>query len=182
MAELVVAGKVLYLGLSEASPTTIRRAHSVHPISALQSEWSLFNREPEASVLPTVRELGIGFVPFSPLGRGFLTGKFTDPDAFGPNDLRSVIPRFYRDNFAHNLGLVERLSEIAARVNCTPGQLSLAWLLAQGTDVIPIPGTKSRRHLEENNGALEVELSSHDLAELDGLFPLGSVAGRATRT
>ena len=177
MAELVVAGKVRYLGLSEASAATVRRAHAVHPISALQSEWSLFNREPETAVLPTIRELGIGFVPFSPLGRGFLTGRFRDPDAFGPDDLRSVIPRFYRENFTLNLKLVDRLSVVVARKGCTPAQLALAWLLAQGSDVVPIPGTKTRRHLEENNGSLDVMLSSYDLAELEALLPLGAVVG-----
>lgn len=177
MAELVAAGKVRYLGLSEASPATIRRAHAVHPMSALQSEWSLNNREPESEVLPTVRELDIGFVPFSPLGRGILTARFTENDSFPSEDLRSVIPRYYAKNLPHNLALVRRLSAIAARKDCTSGQLALAWLLAQGDDVVPIPGTKTRRHLEENVAALEVVLSPDDLAELDELFRLGAVAG-----
>ncbi len=173
MAELVGAGKVRYLGLSEASAATIRRAHAVHPITALQSEWSLFNREPEETVLPTLRELGIGFVPFSPLGRGFLTGEITSTDDFGPDDFRRHNPRFQGDNFTRNLQLVDRVVEMAADKGCTPGQLALAWLLAQGDDVVPIPGTKRRRYLEENVGALEVTLSADDLSRIDELLPIG---------
>jgi len=177
MGELVAAGKVRYLGLSEASPATIRRAHAVHPISALQSEWSLFNREPEETVLPALRQLGIGFVPFSPLGRGFLTGEITSPDDFGPDDFRRTNPRFQGDNFDHNLELVTRVTEMAAAKGCTPGQLALAWLIAQGGDVAPIPGTKRRRYLEENVAALHVTLTPQDLARIDELMPVGAASG-----
>jgi aryl-alcohol dehydrogenase-like predicted oxidoreductase len=177
MAELVAAGKVRHLGLSEASAATIRRAHATHPIAALQSEWSLFNREPEETVLPALRELGIGFVPFSPLGRGFLTGQITSPDDFGPDDMRRHNPRFQGENFDRNLQLVERVREMAAVKGCTPGQLALAWLVAQGTDVVPIPGTKRRTYLEENVGALDVTISPADLARLDDLLPAGSASG-----
>ena len=176
MAGLVAAGKVRYLGLSEASASTIRRAHEVHPITALQSEWSLFNRDPERTVLPTLRELGIGFVPFSPLGRGFLTGDVTTPD-FGADDMRRNNPRLQGDNFTRNLELVDRLHDLAAAKQCTPGQLALAWLVAQGDDVVPIPGTKRRRYLEENVAALDVTLSPGDLAQLDELLPVGSAVG-----
>jgi len=177
MSELVAAGKVRYLGLSEASAATIRRAHAVHPISALQSEWSLFNREPEETVLPTLRELGIGFVPFSPLGRGFLTGELTTPDDFGLDDLRRGNPRFQGENFARNLQLVSRVTGMAADKGCTSGQLALAWLVAQGDDVSPIPGTKRRRYLEENVGALEVTLAPDDLSRIDELLPIGAASG-----
>jgi aryl-alcohol dehydrogenase-like predicted oxidoreductase len=177
MAELVGAGKVRYLGLSEASPANIGRAHATHPISALQSEWSLFNREPEESVLATVRRLGIGFVPFSPLGRGFLTGALTTPEAFAASDSRLSKPRFQGDNFVRNQRLVKLVVQMAADKGCTPGQLALAWLVAQGGDVVPIPGTKRRRYLEENVDALDVTLSAGDLARVDALLPLGSVAG-----
>jgi len=177
MAELVAAGKVRYLGLSEASAATIRRAHATHPISALQSEWSLFNREPEETVLPTLRELGIGFVPFSPLGRGFLTGEITTPDDFGPGDLRLTNPRFQGENFTRNIRLVDRVTHMAADKGCTPGQLALAWLMAQGGDVVPIPGTKRRRYLQENVGALDVTLSAGDLARIEELVPVGAAAG-----
>jgi aryl-alcohol dehydrogenase-like predicted oxidoreductase len=177
MADLVAAGKVRYLGLSEASAATIRRAHATHPITALQSEWSLFNREPEETVLPTLRELGIGFVPFSPLGRGFLTGEITTPDDFGPDDFRRSNPRFQGENFARNLELVDRVTQMAADKGCTPGQLALAWLVVQGGDVVPIPGTKRRRYLEDNVGALDVILSADDLARIDELLPVGAVAG-----
>lgn len=177
MAELVDAGKVRYLGLSEASAATIRRAHATHPITALQSEWSLFNREPEETVLPILRELGIGFVPFSPLGRGFLTGEITTADDFGPDDLRRNNPRFQGENFTRNLLLVDRVTKMAKDKGCTPGQLALAWLVAQGTDVVPIPGTKRRRYLEENVGALDVNLSADDLATIDDLVPVGAVVG-----
>jgi aryl-alcohol dehydrogenase-like predicted oxidoreductase len=177
MAELVGAGKVRYLGLSEASPANIARAHAAHPITALQSEWSLFNREPEESVLATVRRLGIGFVPFSPLGRGFLTGALTTPEAFAANDSRLSKPRFQGDNFVRNQRLVKLVVQMAADKGCTPGQLALAWLVAQGGDVVPIPGTKRLRYLEENVAALDVTLSADDLARVDALLPLGSVAG-----
>jgi aryl-alcohol dehydrogenase-like predicted oxidoreductase len=177
MAELVAAGKVRYVGLSEASAATIRRAHATHPITALQSEWSLFNREPEETVLPTVRELGIGFVPFSPLGRGFLTGEITTPDDFGPDDFRLTNPRFQGENFTRNLQLVDRITQMAADKGCTPSQLALAWLVAQGGDVVPIPGTKRRRYLDENVGALDVTLSADDLTRIDELIPLGAVTG-----
>jgi aryl-alcohol dehydrogenase-like predicted oxidoreductase len=177
MGELVAGGKVRYLGLSEASAATIRRAHATHPITALQSEWSLFNREPEETVLPALRELGIGFVPFSPLGRGFLTGEITTSEDFAPDDFRRSNPRFQGENFARNLQLVERVTQMAGDKDCTPGQLALAWLVAQGRDVAPIPGTKRRRYLEENVAALEVSLSADDLARIDELLPVGSAAG-----
>jgi aryl-alcohol dehydrogenase-like predicted oxidoreductase len=177
MAELVTAGKVRYLGLSEASAATIRRAHATYPISALQSEWSLFNRDPEQTVLATVRELGIGFVPFSPLGRGFLTGGMTTPDDFSPDDFRLTNPRFQGDNFTRNLELVNGVTQMAAAKGCTPAQLALAWLVAQGADVVPIPGTKRRRYLEENIGALDVTLSTGELARIDELLPVGAIAG-----
>ncbi len=177
MAELVAAGKVRYLGLSEASPATIRRAHATHPITALQSEWSLFERTPEVTVLPTLRELGIGFVPFSPLGRALLTGQVKTADEFGPDDFRRHNPRFQGENFDRNLELVTRVQEMAAAKGCTPGQLALAWLLAQGADVVPIPGTKRRTYLEENVGAASVPVTGSDLAEIDALMPVGAVVG-----
>jgi aryl-alcohol dehydrogenase-like predicted oxidoreductase len=177
MAELVAAGKVRYLGLSEASAATIRRAHAVHPITALQSEWSLFNREPEETVLPTLRELGIGFVPFSPLGRGFLTGEITSTDDFAPDDFRRHNPRFQGDNFTRNLRLVDRVVEMATDKGCTPGQLALAWLVAQGGDIVPIPGTKRRRYLDENVHALDLTLSPDDLVRIDELLPAGAITG-----
>jgi aryl-alcohol dehydrogenase-like predicted oxidoreductase len=177
MAELVSAGKVRYLGLSEASAATIRRAHATHPITALQSEWSLFNREPETTVLPTLRELGIGFVPFSPLGRGFLTGQIPRPEDLGPDDFRLANPRFQGENFSRNLDLAERVTQMAVDKRCTPGQLALAWLVAQGNDVVPIPGTKRRRYLDDNVGALDVKISQDDLAKIDEILPDGAVAG-----
>jgi len=177
MADLVAQGKVRYLGLSEASAATIRRAHAVHPISALQSEWSLFHREPEESVLPTLRELGIGFVPFSPLGRGFLTGEIKSPDDFAPNDFRRHNPRFQGDNFTRNLQLVDRVVHMAGEKGCTPSQLALAWLVAQGDDIVPIPGTKRRRYLEENVAALDVTFDAGDMARIDELVPVDAVAG-----
>jgi len=177
MAGLVAAGKVRHLGLSEASARTIRRAHATHPIAALQSEWSLFCRDPEAEVLPTLRELGIGFVPFSPLGRGLLTGGITSTAALTADDFRRHNPRFQGDNFDHNLELVERVRAVAAAKGCTPGQLALAWLVAQGTDVAPIPGTKRRRYLEENVGALDVSLTPADLAHLDEQVPVDAPSG-----
>ena len=177
MAELVSAGKVRFLGLSEAGAETIRRAHAVHPISALQSEYSLWSRDIEDEIRPALAELGIGLVPYSPLGRGFLTGAITSPDDFAENDFRRVNPRFQGANFTKNLELVERVKEIAREQNCTPGQLALAWVLAQGDDVVPIPGTKRRRYLEENVGATEVELSAEDLARIDEVAPAGVAAG-----
>jgi aryl-alcohol dehydrogenase-like predicted oxidoreductase len=177
MASLVAEGKVRHLGLSEASPATIRRAHAVHPIAALQSEWSLFNREPEETVLPTLRQLGIGFVPFSPLGRGFLSGEITSTDSFGPDDFRRSNPRYIGENFTRNLQLVDRVKKLAASKGCSPSQLALAWLVAQGTDVAPIPGTKRRTYLSENVGALSVLLTAGDLAEIDELLPVGAVTG-----
>jgi aryl-alcohol dehydrogenase-like predicted oxidoreductase len=177
MAELVQAGKVRHLGLSEAAPETIRRAHATHPITALQSEYSLWSRDPEAEILPTVRELGIGFVAYSPLGRGFLSGRFRSPDDIPEGDFRRGHPRFQGDNFGRNLDLVERVQELAAEKAVTPGQLALAWVLAQGEDVVPIPGTTRVGHLEENAAAVEVELTPDDLAELEAVFPAGAAAG-----
>ncbi len=178
MSELVEAGKVRYLGLSEAAPETVRRAHAVHPISALQSEYSLFTRDVEDEVLPTLRELGIGLVAYSPLGRGFLTGAWTSMDDLPEDDTRSGrFPRFSEENFRQNLELAERVREIAAEKDATPGQLALAWLLAQGDDVVPIPGTKRREYLEENAGAVEVELTGEDLRRIEEAIPRGSVAG-----
>ncbi len=177
MSELVAAGKVRALGLSEASASTIRRAHAVHPISALQTEWSLWERSPEADVLPTTRELGIGFVPYSPLGRGFLTGEIRTPDDFPAGDFRRSVPRFQGENFTRNLALVDRVRELATEKGCTAGQLALAWLLAQGEDVVPIPGTKKRSRLEENLGAVDVVLTGEDLRRLDELAPVDSAAG-----
>jgi aryl-alcohol dehydrogenase-like predicted oxidoreductase len=167
MAELVAAGKVRHLGLSEASPSTIRRAHATHPITALQTEYSLWTRDPEDEILPTVRELGIGFVAYSPLGRGFLTGRFTSADDFGDGDFRGHHPRFAGDNLEANLQLVERVKQIAARKDVTPGQIALAWVMAQGTDIVAIPGTKRQRYLEENLAAAEVVLDADDLAWID---------------
>lgn len=177
MAELVSAGKVRYLGLSEASPETIRRAHAVHPISALQSEYSLWTRDPEDGPLPTCRELGIGLVAYSPLGRGFLTGRFRSPDGFDEGDFRGHHPRFQGENFQRNLDLVARVEEIAAGKGCTPAQLALAWVLGRGDDVVPIPGTKRRGYLEQNVGALDVELTDEDLARIEEAFPKGATAG-----
>jgi aryl-alcohol dehydrogenase-like predicted oxidoreductase len=177
LSELVQAGKVRHLGISEASAATIRRAHAVHPITALQTEWSLWTRDPEEELLPTVRELGIGFVPYSPLGRGFLTGQFASPDDFPEGDFRRHNPRFQGENFTRNLELVDRVKAMAGEKGCTPAQLALAWLLHQGDDVAPIPGTKRRTRLEENLGALDVELTADDLARLDELAPVGAAAG-----
>ena len=167
MGELVAAGKVRFLGLSEAAPETIRRAHATHPISALQSEYSIWARDPEAEILPTLRELGIGFVPYSPLGRGFLTGKLRSLDQLADDDFRRFQPRLQGDNLEANVAIVERIDALAAEKDVTPAQIALAWVHAQGEDVVPIPGTKRRRYLEENAGALELELSDDDLAELD---------------
>jgi aryl-alcohol dehydrogenase-like predicted oxidoreductase len=177
MAELVQQGKVRHLGLSEAAPTTIRRAHAVHPITALQTEYSLWTRDPEEEILPTVRELGIGFVPYSPLGRGFLTGRFQRTDDLAEDDFRRGHPRFQGANLERNLELVERARAIAAGKGVTAGQLALAWVLAQGEDVAPIPGTKRVRYLEENAGALDVELGEDDLRALEEAAPRGAASG-----
>jgi len=171
MAELVQAGKVKHLGLSEASPATIRRAHAVHPITALQSEYSLWSRDPEGDLLSTLRELGIGFVPYSPLGRGFLTGQFKTPEDIPEGDFRRNNPRFQGDNFYKNLKLVEEIRTMATEKDATPGQLALAWVLAQGNDIVPIPGTKRTSYLRENVGAAEVVLTSEDLQRLDKIAP-----------
>lgn len=178
MSRLVEQGKVRYLGLSEAAPETIRRAHAVHPITALQTEYSLWSREPEQNdVLATVRELGIGFVPYSPLGRGFLTGAIRSPADFEEGDYRRNSPRFQGENFDRNLALVEQVNAIAADKGVTPGQLALAWVLAQGDDLVPIPGTKRLPYLEENLGALDVVLGAEDLARIDAVFPVDAAAG-----
>jgi len=177
MAELVTAGKVKYLGLSEAGPDTIRRAHAVHPISALQTEYSLWSRDPEEAILPLVRELGIGFVPYSPLGRGFLTGQFRSPEDIPADDYRRNAPRFQGEAFAKNLDLVKEVEAMAQEKGCTPAQLALAWVLAQGTDIVPIPGTKRRKFLEENLRALDVALSDEDLERIDRIMPPGAATG-----
>lgn len=177
MAELVQAGKVRHLGLSEASAKTIRRAHAVHPITALQTEYSLWEREPETKVFPVLAELGIGFVPYSPLGRGFLTGQIRSVDDFAPDDFRRHSPRFQGENFTRNLELVDRVKELADRKQCTPGQLALAWLLAQGEHVVPIPGTKKRERLRENLGAVDIDLGVEDLQLLEQMAPAGETAG-----
>jgi aryl-alcohol dehydrogenase-like predicted oxidoreductase len=171
MAELVQAGKILHIGLSEAAPETLRRAHAVHPITALQSEYSLWTRDPEAEVVPTCRELGIGFVAYSPLGRGFLTGRFSSQDDFADDDFRRHNPRFQDENLRANLRIVEKLKEIAAEHDVTAGQLALAWLLHQGHDVVPIPGTRKPSRLEENAAAVEIELSDDDLRRIEGELP-----------
>ena len=178
MGELVQAGKVRYLGLSEASAQTIERAHQTHPITAVQTEYSLWTRDPEQNqVLQTCDRLGIGFVPYSPLGRGFLTGSFSSPDDFEENDYRRVSPRFQGENFYKNLELVDKIKALAQDKGCTPSQLALAWVLAQGETIIPIPGTKRRKYLEENIGALEIQLSKSDLAEIEAIFPPDAAAG-----
>ncbi len=177
MAELVTAGKVKYLGLSEAAPATIRRAHAVHPISALQTEYSLWSRDPETDIMPTVRELGIGFVPYSPLGRGFLTGQFAKPEDLQEGDSRRVHPRFQGEAFAKNLDLVAAIKNVASDKGCTPAQLALAWVLAQGEDIVPIPGTKRRTYLDDNLGALGVVLDEEDLRHIDAVLPRGSAQG-----
>src|SRR4029078_5674718 len=177
MAELVEEGKVRYLGLSEAAPDTIRRAQKVHPIAALQTEYSLWSRDPEGELLNTVRELGIGFVAYSPLGRGFLTAKIASLDDLADNDWRRSMPRFEQENFGRNMELVDRIKRLAAEKGCTPAQLALAWVLAQGNDIVPIPGTKRRRYLEENVGALDVHLTPNDLANIDAVLPPGSAMG-----
>ena len=177
MATLVREGKVRHLGLSEAAPATLRRAAAVHPIAALQTEYSLWSRDPEDEILATCRELGVGFVPYSPLGRGFLTGQITRFEDLAPDDYRRMSPRFQGDNFARNLALVERVRALAAAKDCTPAQLALAWVLAQGDGIVPIPGTKRRRYLEENLGALAVSLTRDELVRLDEISPRGAAAG-----
>jgi len=177
MAELVRAGKVRHLGLSEAAPPTIKRAHAVHPIAALQTEYSLWSREPEEEILGTCRALGIGFVPYSPLGRGFLTGRFRRFEDLPADDYRRNSPRFQGDNFASNLALVQEVQAIAAEKRCTASQIALAWLLARGPDIVPIPGTKQRRYLEENAKAVDLKLEGRDLARLEAAFPLRVAAG-----
>jgi aryl-alcohol dehydrogenase-like predicted oxidoreductase len=178
MGELVAAGKVRFLGMSEAAPDTLRRGHATHPISALETEYSLWTRDPEDNgVLATCRELGIGFVAYSPLGRGFLTGQITSPDDLEPGDFRRHHPRFKDENFQRNLDLVDKVREIAQEKQCAPGQLALAWLLARGPDVVPIPGTKRIRYLEENLASLDVALSADDLHRIDAVAPVGAAAG-----
>jgi aryl-alcohol dehydrogenase-like predicted oxidoreductase len=177
MAELVRAGKVRHLGLSEAGADTLRRASAVHPIAALQSEYSLWTRDPEDGVLAACRELGIALVAYSPLGRGFLTGQIKRFEDFAADDYRRLSPRFQGGNFARNLELVQRVSQLATVKHCTPGQLALAWVLAQGDDIVPIPGTKRRTYLDENLGALDVTLTAAELAQIDAIFPKDAAAG-----
>jgi len=177
MGELVRAGHVRFLGLSEAGPDSIRRAHRTHPIAALQSEYSLWTREPERTVFPVCRELGIGFVAFSPLGRGFLTGTVTDADRLASNDVRRQLPRFQKENLEKNRALVDELEALARSKNCSTPQLALAWLLAKGRDLVPIPGTKRRRYVEENIAAADIALTPADVAMLDEAFPIGTAAG-----
>ncbi len=177
MSDLVRAGKVRFLGLSEASPATIRRAHAVHPITALQTEYSLFSRDPEDEIIPTIRELGIGFVPYSPLGRGFLTGQIRSFEDLAPDDFRRASPRFQGENFARNLATVDRIQTIAKEKGVTSSQLALAWVLAQGEDMVPIPGTKRRKYLEENAASLAITLKAEDMARLEEVAPKGVTAG-----
>lgn len=177
MAELVKAGKVRFLGLSEASPQTIRRANAVHPIAALQTEYSLWTRDPEGAILDTCRELNIAFVAYSPLGRGFLTGQVTQAEDLEANDFRRHNPRWRDENLKQNLALVDKIKEIAAAKGCTPAQLALAWVLAQGENIIPIPGTRREKYLRENVGALDVTLTPEDLAQIDAALPAGAAAG-----
>ncbi len=177
MAELVREGKVRWLGLSEAGPATIRRAHGVHPITALQSEYSLWTRDPEDEVLALCRELGIGFVAYSPLGRGFLTGRFSRFEDLAPDDYRRNSPRFQGDNFNKNLEIVAQVKRLANRKGCTPAQLALSWVLARGEDIVTIPGTKRREYLEENLGALELELTTEEVANIEAVFPVGAAVG-----
>ena len=177
MAQLVKEGKIRYLGLSEASPQTLRRAAKVHPITALQTEYSLWSRDPEDKILPTCRELGIGFVAYSPLGRGFLTGVLKNFNDLAPDDYRRSSPRFQGENFQKNLDLLRRVEEVAREKGCKPSQLALAWVLAQGNDIVPIPGTKRRTYLEENIGALNLELTANDLRRIDEVFPRDATAG-----
>ena len=177
MAKLVHEGKIKYIGLSEAGPETLRRAYAVHPISALQTEYSLWSREPEDEIIPTCRSLGIGFVPYSPLGRGFLTGAYKSIEDFRSDDFRRSSPRFQGANFEKNLELVRHIQALAAEKGCTPSQLALAWVMAQGNDMVPIPGTKRREFLEENIGAINVTLTRQDLARIDEIAPKGAAAG-----
>jgi aryl-alcohol dehydrogenase-like predicted oxidoreductase len=177
MAELVKAGKVRHLGLSEAGPATIRRAANVHPIAALQTEYSLWSREVEEEILPTVRDLGIGFVAYSPLGRGFLTGRFKTIDDLPPDDWRRSTPRFQGENFQKNLELVKTIKELAVAKGCTPSQFALAWVLAKGDDIVPIPGTKRVKYLDDNLGAVNVRLTAADLAQIDAILPPGAASG-----
>jgi len=176
MARLIEQGKVRYIGLSEAGAKTIRRAHATYPITALQSEYSIWTRDPEGEILAACRELGIGLVPYSPLGRGILTGQVKSAD-FGPKDFRRISPRFQGENFNKNLELVQRIEQIAAEKKCTPAQLALAWVLAQGDDIVPIPGTKRRTYLDQNLGALDVKLSAADLKRIDEVAPRGAAVG-----
>ncbi|MGD0305494.1 MAG: aldo/keto reductase [Candidatus Acidiferrales bacterium] len=177
MARLIEQGKVRYLGLSEASPQTIRRAHATHPIAALQTEYSLWQREPEDEILSVCRELGIGFVAYSPLGRGFLTGEIKRPDDFAQDDFRRHNPRFQGENFQKNLDLVKKIEDLARAKNCTPAQLALAWVMAQGNDIVPIPGTKRRKYLDQNLDALDVKLTPEELKQIDTIAPPGIAAG-----
>jgi len=177
MADLQKAGKVRFLGLSEAAPPTVRRAAAVHPISALQTEYSLWSREPEEEILPTLRELGIGFVAYSPLGRGFLTGQFRSIDDLPADDYRRHAPRFQGENFQKNLDLVREIEHLAKAKGCTPSQLALAWVLAQGEDIVPIPGTKRIKYLEENLGAAQVQLTEEELRQIDAMIPAGAASG-----
>jgi aryl-alcohol dehydrogenase-like predicted oxidoreductase len=177
MADLVRAGKIRYIGLSEAGPETLRRASAVHPISALQTEYSLWSREPQDEIIPTCRTLGIGFVPYSPLGRGFLTGAYKSINDFRSDDFRRNSPRFQGENFEKNLELVRHIERLAAEKGCTPSQLALAWVLAQGNDMVPIPGTKRRQYLEENVGAINVTLTRADLERINEIAPKGAAAG-----
>jgi aryl-alcohol dehydrogenase-like predicted oxidoreductase len=182
MAELVQAGKVRYLGLSEAAPATLRRACAVHPIAALQTEYSLWSRDPEGEILATCRELNVGFVAYSPLGRGFLTGRFKNTEDLSEDDFRRRHPRFQGENFQRNQRLADAIEQMAREKGCTPAQLALAWVLAQGQDIVPIPGTKRVRYLEENLGALEVRLGDEELRRLEAAFPLGAAAGERYST
>jgi aryl-alcohol dehydrogenase-like predicted oxidoreductase len=177
MSDLVKAGLIRHIGLSEASPETLRRAHAIHPVTALQTEYSLWTRDPETEILDTCRQLGVAFVAYSPLGRGFLTGAFASPDDFADDDFRRNNPRFQGENFQKNLDLVAKVSEIASRIGCTPAQLALAWVLAQGDDIVPIPGTKRRKYLEENAGAVDISLTRSQIEEINAVFPMGAAAG-----
>ena len=177
LSDLVTAGLIRYIGLSEASPETLSRAHKVHPVTALQTEYSLWTRDPENDVLAACRKLGVGFVAYSPLGRGFLTGAINKPEDFADEDYRRHSPRFQGENFDRNLDLVAKVKEIAARIGCKPGQLALAWVLAQGDYIVPIPGTKRRKYIEENAEAVDIILSKSQLAELDAIFPMGAASG-----
>jgi aryl-alcohol dehydrogenase-like predicted oxidoreductase len=177
MAELVAQGKIRYIGLSEASANTLARAYKVHPITALQTEYSLWTRDPEEEILGACRRLGVAFVAYSPLGRGFLTGAIRSPDDFAEDDYRRKSPRFQGENFKRNLELVDKVKDLAHEVGCTPSQLALAWVLGRGSDIVPIPGTKRRKYLEENVAAVDVRLSPEQLAELDAIFPLGVASG-----